>query len=67
MVDKFLELVLLAFQTPKRLRPVFVEGRGSIRSLQIPFLASCAVARSSEGPSPVSQHDIIPAAPAWPL
>jgi hypothetical protein len=31
MFDKFLEFALLAFQASKRLRPIFVERRGSIR------------------------------------
>ncbi len=38
MFDKFLEFALLAFQTPKRLRPVFIERREAIHPLVIALL-----------------------------
>jgi hypothetical protein len=39
MFNKFMEFALLAFQTSKRLRSIFVERRGSIHSRAIPVFA----------------------------
>jgi len=58
MFDKFLELALLVFQAPKRLRSIFVECRGSRRSHAIAIFCVLrgALKRGTE-PRSATGHD----------